>query len=101
MTFAPVRSGATFVAVKLILCRALWSLPLVAAVALVTACDRIVDPALPFAATPYSPPVVYSKWWSMVESCSGVSRPLANVTWFGVPGEDFDLNGQVVTGYWS
>ena len=37
----------------------------------------------------------------MVESCSGVTRPLANVTWFGVPGSLFQLEGEFVTGYWS
>jgi hypothetical protein len=37
----------------------------------------------------------------MVESCSGVSRPLANVTWFGIPGSVFELDGEIVTGYWT
>ena len=37
----------------------------------------------------------------MVESCSGVSRPFANVAWFVVPGYDFPLGSKVVTGYWS
>jgi hypothetical protein len=37
----------------------------------------------------------------MVESCSGIYRPLANVTWFGIPGSAFELNGEIVTGYWT
>jgi hypothetical protein len=96
-----VRSCATFVVVKIIWRRVLWSVQVAAAVAFATACDRIVDPALPSTANEFAAPLVYTKWWSMVESCSGVSRPLANVTWFGIPGSLFQLGDQVVTGYWT
>lgn len=79
----------------------LWLFQLIAAAAFVAACDRIVDPALPSTAASFTPPLVYDKWWSMVESCSGVSRPLANVAWVGIPGSTFQLKGQFVTGYWT
>jgi hypothetical protein len=87
--------------VKPTLRNAFCSFQLIAAVAFATACERIVDPALPSTANSFSPPPVYDKWWTMVESCSGVSRPLANVTWFGIPGSAFQLGSDIVTGYWT
>ncbi|HUQ48443.1 MAG TPA: hypothetical protein VM053_09400 [Gemmatimonadaceae bacterium] len=82
--------------------KALLSVQMIAAVAFfTTACERIVDPDLPSTAHAFSPPLVYDKWWKMVESCSGVTRPLADVTWFGVSGSSFQLQKELVTGYWS
>ena len=81
---------------------AVRALPLIAAVAFATACERIVDPALPSTAAAYLAPPVYTTWWAMAESCSGVTRPLANVTWFVIPGVSlFQLGNQVVSGYWT
>jgi hypothetical protein len=80
---------------------ALLSFQTIAAVVLATACERIVDPALPSTASSFTPPPVYTRWWGMVESCSGVSRPLADVTWFVIPGFAFQLSGEIVTGYWT
>lgn len=75
---------------------------LITAVAFATACDRIVDPELPTAATVFVPPPVYQKWWAMVETCSGVTRPLEDVTWFLVPLVSvFPLNNEFVSGYWT
>ncbi len=84
-------------------CRnALYSIQLVAAVAFATACDPIVDPALPTTATLFVPPPVYEKWWAMTETCSGVPRPLEDVAWFLVPGvSSFQLNKEAVSGYWT
>lgn len=87
--------------VKPILRSAFCSFQLIAAVAFATACERIVDPALPSTASSYTPPPVYEKWWTLVESCSGVSRPLAEVTWFTIPGSAFQLGNNIVTGYWT
>jgi hypothetical protein len=87
--------------VKITARNALCSVQLIAAVAFVTACDRIVDPALPSTAAQFVPPPVYDKWWTMVETCSGVKRPLGDVSWFGIPGSLFQLGDQVVTGYWT
>lgn len=81
---------------------ALFPVQLIAAVAFATACERIVDPALPSTATLFVAPPVYDKWWAMAESCSGVTRPLANVSWFVIPGVSlFQLGNQVVSGYWT
>jgi hypothetical protein len=47
-------------------------------------------------------PAVYALWWNMVEACSGITRPLANVTWYRVLNAEYiKLNGQFDTGYWS
>ena len=83
--------------------KALCSFQLIAAVAFATACEHtLVDPALPSTATIYVAPPVYDKWWTMAETCTGVTRPLANVTWFFIPGASlFELGNQVVSGYWS
>ena len=81
---------------------ALCSFQLIAAVAFATACERIVDPALPSTAAVFVAPPVYTRWWALAESCTGVRRPLANVTWFVVPGVSlFQLGDQDVSGYWT
>lgn len=66
-----------------------------------SACD-LVDP-LPSNAVQFSPPVVYSRWWSLVESCSGIERPMSGATWYVVPGVSAISNGQRndLAGYWS
>ena len=74
----------------------------VAAVAFLAACGNLVDPDLPANAEQYTPPPVYARWWSMTQSCSGLSGDLSAVTWFMVPGvSTVLLNGKTVEGYWS
>lgn len=81
---------------------AMCSLQLTAAVAFAMACERMVNPALPSTATIYAPPTVYSKWWAMAESCAGVSRPLADVSWLIIPNTSvFLLGDQIVSAYWT
>jgi hypothetical protein len=47
-------------------------------------------------------PAVYALWWNMVEACSGITRPLADVKWFQVPNDTFiNVKGDFVSGYWS
>ena len=88
--------------VKPIWRNALCSFQIIAAVAYATACDRVVDPALPSNATVFAAPPVYAKWWAMAESCTGVKRPLADVSWFVIPGVSlFQLGDRVVSGYWT
>jgi hypothetical protein len=86
--------------------RAAWMLliaPVVAAVLGLAACgDSIVDPPLPSDAQVFSPPGVYSTWWSMTQACSGLTGSLAAVTWYKTDEEVHDVNtGDVVLGYWS
>ncbi|MEO8909699.1 MAG: hypothetical protein ABI408_05670 [Gemmatimonadaceae bacterium] len=45
-------------------------------------CDHLTDPTLPPDAQLFAPLAVYDRWWAMVESCSGITRPLADVQWF-------------------
>lgn len=81
-----------------------WSLKVGLLVASFTtsACD-LVDPWLAPGATKFTPPPVYERWWSMVESCSGLSRPIHTVPFYVVRGaNEVPLeNGDQVGGYWS
>lgn len=67
------------------------------------ACGHLTDPPLQSDAEPFVPPVAYARWWSMVEECSGISRPLAKVQWFAVRGVllDPEGGGEQVGGYYS
>jgi hypothetical protein len=66
------------------------------------ACDRIVDP-LPPTAEAFTPPVVFARWWGMVESCSGVAGNLADLQWFVVNGPlvNPSNSSEWVAGYYS
>lgn len=66
------------------------------------ACGHLVDPPLPPEATRFVAPAVYTSWWSMVEACSGISRPLANVEWYAAPYvRDPDNPDELINGYFS
>ena len=64
-------------------------------------CTRIVDPVLDSGAEQFERPLVYARWWSMVESCSGIHGSLSDISWYQVPGATVNLDGQDVSGYWS
>ena len=66
----------------------------------ILACGSPVGP-LPSNAVSYTPPAVYTRWWAMVEGCSGLSGALAWVSWYKVPGSAVLLNGRWVSEYWS
>jgi hypothetical protein len=69
---------------------------------IVGACSSIVDPGLDPRAVPFQPPPVYARWWSMVESCSGLHGSLSEVSWYQVPGsETVAYSGDEVAGYWA
>jgi hypothetical protein len=74
----------------------------VASALTLTACD-VVDPWLAPGAEQFAPPAVYERWWSMVEACSGLSRPMGDVPFYVVRGaSSVPLeNGGVVAAYWS
>jgi len=66
------------------------------------ACSSIVDPALDPRAVPFQPPPVYARWWSMVQSCSGLQGSLSDVSWYQVPGSGtVSYSGDEVAGYWA
>jgi hypothetical protein len=49
-----------------------------------------------------SNPAVYARWWSLVESCSGLQGSLSDVSWYQVPGsENVARSGEQVAGYWA
>lgn len=68
-----------------------------------TACQSLVDPALPATATRLVPPPVYARWWAMTEACSGLRGDLAAVTWYVATGAPSVSDGHErdLAGYWS
>jgi len=67
------------------------------------ACGHLTDPLLQADAELFVPPPVYTRWWAMVEACSGLIRPLANVQWYAARGVllNPDGGGEQVGGYYS
>jgi hypothetical protein len=66
------------------------------------ACTITTAPERPAGAVPLAPPAVYARWWAMTEACSGVTGPLAAVSFWQVPGvSSFDRDGKSVLGYWT
>lgn len=63
------------------------------------ACSLIVGP-MPADAEPFDPPAVFTRWWAMMEACSGHSGDMAAVRWYRVPGSSFIHDGQSVGGFW-
>jgi hypothetical protein len=56
----------------------------------------------PDGAIPFSTPPVYAHWWAMTEQCSGITAPMADVSWYQVPDVPaFLLDGGYVGGRWS
>lgn len=66
-------------------------------------CGHLVDPPLPIDAEPFMPPPVYARWWSMVESCSGIRSSLDAIQWYAAPGPltNPDDGSESINGYWS
>jgi hypothetical protein len=68
----------------------------------ITACVGLLDPKLPSGTKSLSVPPVYKLWWSMTEQCSGLTRSMAAVDWYVVPGvSHLNDQGTAVGGYWS
>ena len=66
-------------------------------------CGRLVDPPLPADAELFVPPPVYSRWWTMVEECSGLRGSLSSIQWYSAPEQMLtpDKTGDRIEGYWS
>jgi hypothetical protein len=86
---------------------AVWILsigPVVGAIIGLAACDGagVVGPPLPPDSEEFSPPVVYSTWWNMMQACSGLTGSLGAVTWYNTSEVlDDAKTGDLVLGYWS
>ena len=64
-------------------------------------CDKIVGPTLPSDAQQFSPPPVYSTWWQMTQSCSGLTGSMAAVTWYQTNEVVHDTHtGDIIAGFW-
>ena len=69
----------------------------IAGLAVLASCE--ITAPLPPGATPMEPRAQYQRWWSMVEQCSGLSRPMAEIEWFSVGGGSFRSSaGELVDG---
>lgn len=66
------------------------------------ACESLLS-SLPEGSESFSPPAVYQQWWSLTESCSGISGDFAQVKWYQIPGTSrFDLGeGIAANGAWA
>jgi hypothetical protein len=65
-------------------------------------CTLTTAPVLPAGAVPLTPPAVYARWWAMTESCSGMTGPLAAISFWHVPGvSSFRRDDKNVLGYWT
>ncbi|HUQ99694.1 MAG TPA: hypothetical protein VM166_09590 [Gemmatimonadaceae bacterium] len=67
------------------------------------ACGHLTDPALPPDAVAFVAPPVYSRWWAMMESCSGLSGSLNQIQWFATPSplKNPENSEEYIEGYWS
>lgn len=67
------------------------------------ACGHLTDPPLPGNALVFHPPGVFAKWWSMVESCSGLTGSMESIQWYSTLGDLRDPNDDdaSIAGYWS
>jgi hypothetical protein len=63
--------------------------------------ENIVDPKLPEASSRFDPPQSYTRWWNMVQSCSGAVGDLSAVSWYRTALPLIPLDGSSVTAYWS
>lgn len=74
---------------------------LASAILALTVCESSTAPPLPADAEEFAPPPVYSTWWVMTQSCSGLSGSLAAVTWYRTEEVVYDTHsGDVIAGYW-
>ena len=65
----------------------------------VGACMEVT--AIPSGSERFDAPPEYRLWWSMVESCSGLTGSLANVEWLVVPGStSIGVGNGDYSGYW-
>jgi hypothetical protein len=76
--------------------------PLLALVAGLS-CSHLTDPPLPDNTVLLVPPPVYTGWWAMVESCSGLTGSLDSIQWYSTTSllRDPNDNDETIAGYWS
>jgi hypothetical protein len=68
----------------------------------VVACDvHIVDPSLSPVTEPFTPPLVYRKWYAQTEACSGVKGDFDKINWYHTPETTLFVSGENATAYWS
>lgn len=66
------------------------------------ACHGITEPPLPPGAQLFSPPPVYTTWWNLTQSCSGISGPLSSISWYDSGASlQNPQTGEGLAGYWD
>ena len=65
------------------------------------ACERITDPALSAVTERFNPPLVYQKWWTQTEACSGLKGSFSSVDWYHTPEQTINIDGEKASAYWS
>ena len=64
-------------------------------------CQSVTDPNFPAGAIPMTPPSVYSLWWELTKSCSGVTADFAAIHWFELPNaSEFSIRDTTYQSYW-
>jgi hypothetical protein len=82
--------------------RSLQRILLVAMLIGQSACSEQVTSPVPANAVRFVVPPVYSTWWLMVESCSGLNGSLSDVDWYVIPNAtSIPTVGEFVGGYWD
>jgi hypothetical protein len=75
---------------------------LAASVALLACGGGIVDAPLPPDAQLFSPPPVYTTWWNLTQSCSGISGALGSISWYDAGASlKNPQTGEGLAGYWD
>lgn len=65
------------------------------------ACSSSTEPSFPSNAVAFAPPPVYRLWWSIVESCSGMSGDLAAVHFYEEPDQvEATAGSESANAYW-
>ncbi len=69
---------------------------------LFASCVESATTAPPVGADRYYPPPIYARWWSTVESCSGISGSLPDISFYVLQGAtSIPSVGEFAGGYWQ
>src|SRR4051794_17852515 len=74
--------------------------PAIALFGLLWIACSVSDP-LPRDADEFTPSPLYALWWSDVEACSGLTRPISEVRWYTVPYHQATQTAATPDGYYD
>ena len=74
---------------------------LIALICVACACSNPIEARLPVGAVQFDPSAPYGLWWTVTESCSGITGDFDQIRWYVVPGTSrIDVNGHLYSGFW-